>query len=394
MRNIVKYLSARSSGERMKLLFFQWNAFMQRGIENAFKCLGIAYDTYYYIFQDWDYDDVFVENFTKKLKSGGYDTVFSVNFSPLIALACADCQVHYIAWVYDCPLHIRRTDTLKLSCCDVYFFDRVQAQQYQAQGAAHAHHLPLAADPAIFQAEVGRCLGGYDCDVSLVGQLYQSDFGYLCGPLDAYSRGYLEGCVRAQIQLSGGYLLHEMVTEELMEQLNVQYAKASKGKVQVLPAQLEYTLACEATGRERVMALALLQKRCSVRLYSQDKNETLSALAQMGYVDYYTRMPQVFAKSRINLNISLAAICSGIPLRILDILSSGGFVLTNLQPELLEYFEPERDIVIYQDMKELVDKVQYYLAHEKAREEIAQRGQKIVREAFSFEDRIRKMFLK
>lgn len=30
-----------------KILFYQWNAFMQRGIENALKALHIDYDTYY-----------------------------------------------------------------------------------------------------------------------------------------------------------------------------------------------------------------------------------------------------------------------------------------------------------------------------------------------------------
>ena len=33
-----------------KILFFQWNAFMQKGIERAFTYLGMEYDTFYYIF--------------------------------------------------------------------------------------------------------------------------------------------------------------------------------------------------------------------------------------------------------------------------------------------------------------------------------------------------------
>ena len=33
-----------------KILFFQWNAFMQKGIERAFTDLGMEYDTFYYIF--------------------------------------------------------------------------------------------------------------------------------------------------------------------------------------------------------------------------------------------------------------------------------------------------------------------------------------------------------
>ena len=53
-----------------KILFFQWNAFMQKGIERAFTYLGMEYDTFYYIFKDWDKDDDFKEKLKKRLQSG------------------------------------------------------------------------------------------------------------------------------------------------------------------------------------------------------------------------------------------------------------------------------------------------------------------------------------
>lgn len=380
----------------MKLLFFQWNAFMQRGIERAMKTLDIAYDVFHYIFKDWDQDDEFMETFTQVLKKGGYDTVFSVNFAPLIAVVCNEYHIQYVAWVYDCPLHIRREDTIGLPYNKVWFFDRCQVQQYQDRGMTNVFHLPLAADPEVFRTALGAGGEHYGCDVSLVGQLYQSDFAYLCTPLDGYARGFLEGLVGAQMQLSGGYVLSEVLDAERMEQLNEQYRRASDGKFSVLPEELAYTLACEATGRMRMTALALLQERCSVRLYSNDtndKHEILRNVEYMGYVDYYSGMPQAFAESRINLNISLSAIQSGIPLRVLDIMSCGGFVISNLQPELLEWFQPDYDIVIYEDLKDLVAKTAWYLSHEKERRLVAKRGYDKVKEAFSFTDRVRKMLL-
>lgn len=377
----------------MRVLFFQWNAFMQRGIEKAFKRLNISYGTYYHIFKDWDSEDGFVEKLTNQIKSGGYDAVFSVNFAPLVAESCQAAGVQYISWVYDCPLHIRRTETLALSCNKVYFFDRMQMEYYRSKGMNTVYHMPLAVDTEIFGGD--KVIAGersYMCDVSLLGKLYKSEFNYLCSPLDEYSRGYLDGLVQAQMQLCGGYILNEVITPQLMEMLNEQYGKASKGTFTVQPAELEYTLACEATGRNRFMALALLQSRCDVRLYSGDNHERLDKVKYMGYVDYYEEMPKVFAGSKINLNISLSAIPSGIPLRVLDIIGCGGLVLSNLQPELLEYFEPDYDIVIYEDMKDLVGKVQYYVKHDKERELIAKRSFDKVRELFTYEDRIKKMF--
>ena len=43
------------------ILFYQWNAFMQRGMENALKRLNIEYEVYYDCARDWDSDNEFAE---------------------------------------------------------------------------------------------------------------------------------------------------------------------------------------------------------------------------------------------------------------------------------------------------------------------------------------------
>ena len=85
-------------------------------------------------------------------------------------------------------------------------------------------------------------------------------------------------------------------------------------------------------------------------------------------------MPYVFLNSRINLNISLRSIKTGIPLRAFDIMGCGGFLLSNYQQELLEYFNADIDFVYYNNYEDLVEKVEYYLSHEKERREIAENG--------------------
>lgn len=367
------------------LLFFQWEAFMQKGIEKSLKKMNIRYDRYKDHINDWDKDDEFVQRFEKILLSSEYDAVFSVNFVPIISDICEKNKIRYISWVYDAPIHIRRTETLKNKCNEVYFFDRLQMLGYLKDGVTGARHLPLAADPEAF---ANASYTGGQCDVSLVGQLYKSDFAYLCGPLDQYHRGYLEGIVKTQQQMGSNYILDELITDELYKELNRFYSKASNGNMSVSRAELEYALATEVTGRDRFMALYLLQSRCSVNLYSSDTDPLLDKVNHKGYIDYYSQMPAVFRNSKINLNISLSIIKSGIPLRVLDIMACGGFVITNAQPEIYDYFEPGVDIVIYEDMKDLVMKVQYYLEHEKERQEIAERGYEKVKQLFNFDNRL------
>ena len=66
------------------------------------------------------------------------------------------------------------------------------------------------------------------------------------------------------------------------------------------------------------------------------KNPTpeLPNVINMGSVDYYDMMPYVFKCSDINLNITLRSIKTGIPLRAMDIMGAGGFLMSNYQVDL------------------------------------------------------------
>jgi len=112
-----------------------------------------------------------------------------------------------------------------------------------------------------------------------------------------------------------------------------------------------------------------------------------------GYVDYYSQMPNVFAESKINLNISLKTIRTGIPLRVLDVLGCGGFLISNYQEEIAEYFKIGEECEVYESLEDLVAKAEFYLQNEDVREKVALAGLERVKRDFTFEDRIKKIIL-
>lgn len=374
----------------MKLLFFQWHSFMNKGIVRGLKELNIAYDTFFYQFEDWEKDDAFLEQFRTFLKAGNYTDVLSVNFAPLISQICEELGIRYTAWVYDSPLHIRDLTALKNSCNRIFFFDRGQAEEYRKQGV-NAMHLPLAVDTEAFCMNAAkREKEAYRTDVALVGKLYQTEYSYYTAPLQSYVKGYLEGIVNAQGKVYGGYLIPELITDTLLKQMNADYKRVAKDGFQMGKRELQYMLACETTGRERYLALALLSGHFQVDLYSTDVDKRLGKVRFRGYADYYTQMPLIFSQSRVNLNISLKTIRTGIPLRVLDILGCGGFALSNYQEELAEYFRIGEELVIYEDIEDLYAKTQYYLAHEEERKQIAAAGLNRVKRDFTFKERLKK----
>lgn len=398
---------------KKKVLFFQWDAFMQDCTEKAMQRLGIEYECLYYPINldTWDDDKTLAGMLDEKLSAGEFDTLFSINFCPVLADAALKYHVHYISWVYDSPICLLRTETLKYPCNDIYFFDRADSESMLADGVTGAHHLMLAADPYKFSDEgiaktkelrkAGKLRGNvyddmpdswYECDVAFLGQLYKSKFAYLCAPLDEYCRGYLEGIVRAQQALPGGYIIDDMLDDKILDRINEQIRKVEVNGSSVSKRQVAYAIGTEVTGRERLTTLALLQSRCRVNLYSRDTDDRLGQVAFKGTVDYDTVMPEIFKNCKINLNMSLCMIRTGIPLRVLDILACGGFLITDYQEEIAENFVSGRDLVIYEDYVDLVEKVKYYLAHDDERRQIAQNGYNRVKEMFTFDDRVKVMF--
>lgn len=359
---------------------------MNRGIEKALQVLNIMYDVFFYEFEDWEKDEQFCCLFIEKLRSVKYSKVLSVNFAPLVSELCEREGILYVSWVYDSPIHIRNLLPMKNSCNSIYFFDRVQAESYRKKGI-NANHLPLAVDPELWHQAIISGSQIPDMDVSMVGSLYHTDYAYITAPLSEYLKGYFEGIINAQLKIYGGYLISDLVTEKLLTKMNEIYKSVSKN-FQISREELEFLLASEVTRRERFMMLALLSAHFNVNVYTRQFDQNLENVKFCGYADYDTTMPKVFAASKINLNCTLKTISSGIPLRILDIAGCGGFILSNFQIELSEYFHIGEECEVYQDMEELFMKTEFYLKNESLRKRIARKGLERVKRDFTFQERI------
>ena len=151
-------------------------------------------------------------------------------------------------------------------------------------------------------------------------------------------------------------------------------------------------MAAQITREDRLLALKLLSNHYDVALYSREKNDLLDKVRYMGTVDYDSDMPKVFKSSDINLNMTLKCIRSGIPLRALDVMGAGGFLLSNYQPELAENFIDGEEMVMYESIEDMYAKAAFYLKNPDIRREIAIRGHERVALEYGYEDRFDKMF--
>ena len=359
------------------ILYLEWGSFAGKFMERAWKKNGDSFVTFPI---DTKSNTRFGEDVTKgivmKLMSEHFDYMFSFNYYPVAAMAAKAARVKYISYVYDSPYAMLYSKTIFLDTNEIYVFDKKEAEKLRAKGARTVHYLPLATDVEYYDSLPLKNI--YTTDVSFVGQLYTDEKQRLYKrfeKLDEYTRGYLDGLVDLQKNLYGMNVLEEMLTPTLLSKMEeasplMDHPDAFATKEWTYA---NFYLYREVTARER-SEIANSLKNYDFKVYSG--------------LDYYKEAPYVYRNSKINLNITLRSIFSGIPLRVFDIMGNGGFLLTNYQEDMLEFFEPDVDFVYYEDQKDLICKIDYYLEHETKRQEIALNGYEKIKAHHNFYDRL------
>ena len=82
-----------------------------------------------------------------------------------------------------------------------------------------------------------------------------------------------------------------------------------------------------------------------------------------------------FRQVAINLNVVNGNAETGLNMRHFEITAAGGFMLCYDQPELADLFEVGKECAVFHSEQDLLDKIEYYLAHPEERAAIAQAGQ-------------------
>ena len=276
-----------------------------------------------------------------------------------------------------------------------FFFDKSLFYDFKKNGLKNAFYLPMAAPVDYYDSMIITEAEGerYRADLSFVGSTYnekRQDFFQLINGVNEYTAGYLKAIMKMQGKLYGNFILEELLTDNVLRELQ-----------RVCPIQrgadewetdawiyANYFLARKLTGEQRKEQLELLGQKYCVKLFTPEQTPDMEHVINCGPVDYEKEMPIVFKKSKINLNMTLRSIHTGIPLRAMDIMGCKGFLLTNYQEDFLEYFEPGVDYVFYSSREELLDLVDYYMNHEEERLEIARNGYQKVKAGHAYRNRV------
>lgn len=320
------------------------------------------------------------------------DAVFSFNFLPLIARNCYFKHKKYISWCFDCPLFQLFSKETQYDTNYIFVFDLDQLKECEEAGIKNIYYLPLAANMICDEIEEPI---KYQCEVSFVGRLYDDNLYREIKHMPEYVKGYLEGIMTAQKLIYGADVLSDLISSSHMKEIEklVKFGLDKEryvfldDKKMFLSVILEKEISCQ----ERVDIVKRMAGNFDFHLYTNSDTSDWTNVKNFGIADYDTQLGKIYQTSKINLNITAKNIHHGVPMRIFDILSVGGFCISNYQRGLEELFELGTDLVVYDDYNDLMYKTAYYLEHEEERLQIAENGRKKVREYHLYEHRLKEI---
>lgn len=384
----------------MNILFYRYGSICEPDIIASFKHLGfnITEDTREVYNKQLLPSDC-IKGLNELLKQDTYSFVFSINFFPSVSDVCNIWGIPYLCLIVDSPVLELFSTSLANPCNKIFLFDRQLYNDFHHINPDGIFHIPLATNvrdnyaTATMASAADRAR--FSSDISFIGSLYSEKCLYNQITLPEKMRGYVDGLIEAQLLVYGYNFIEKCVTPELIEAFCkvrpelINFPDSMKVDTKAVIAQ--HIISVKVAEQERLRYLKVLSEHFNVDLYTGSDISSMPLIHNRGFAKTNTEMPIIFHQSKINLNLTAKSIRSGLSLRIFDVLGCEGFLITNYQAELPEHFNIGEDLEAYTSLDDLMGKCEYYLLHDKERQEIAHNGFEKVKKYHTYDIRLTQM---
>ena len=256
-------------------------------------------------------------------------------------------------------------------------------------GFAHVHFLPLATDARRFRPGLPPGPESWRANVSFVGDSMSravADSLGACACAPTLARKY-------QAVASGFGEAGERSVAAYLETAH----PALAAEFYALPRE-EDRLACEslvtweATRQYRWACVAKISSFAPViagdadgwrRAFSDDSSVRLRPR-----LDYYADLPRFYPLSRVSLNCTSRQMKGAVNQRVFDVPACGGFVLTDRREQLGQFFEPGREVVVYDAPQDIPELVARYLRDDEARRRVSSAARSRILAEHTYEHRL------
>lgn len=384
----------------MKVYLYRYGSICEPDIIDSLKRLGFTVDEERTEITKKDMlPSECVELVSPKIINGNYSFVFSINFYPWLSEVCRVAGVVYMTLIVDSPVLELYSESIRNSCNRIFLFDRKLYEEFHEYNPGHIFHIPLCTNTArtdkVIQEASMTTRKKFTSDISFIGSTYQEKCGFNRAKLPDFERGFFDGLIEAQLGVYGCNFIEDVLTDEMAETFlectpnSYRFPPDCRVNNKALVAQ-NY-ISVKVAEQERIRALRMLSDNFNVDFYTGSDTSLMPNIHNRGFARSLEDMPIIFNNSKINLNITAKSIRSGLSLRVFDVLGCGGFLITNYQEELPDFFNIGEDLVAYESMSHLKELCAYYLSHEEERQAIAAHGYETIKKYHTYDTRLLQM---
>lgn len=310
---------------------------------------------------DKDYDMEYIQALTDYIKEQKADMVWSMEYIPVISRACLIRKVPYIAWDIGESWNTLYSRTIQSPWNFLFIAEERIAERFWRKNPGHIFYLPPGAKVDLLLEASGT--------VGLCNRNMEYPVYYMKDGCSEYMKGYIRGLIETQQRIYGFHFLPDLITGKRKTELGKILLEPVRGKdyyKKDIQVRVDDFLCDTITQNEREEAAKIMKEFGG--FYEGDE---LCA---------------------VNINVVSRKCRTGIPHDMLRVMGAGGFVITNYQDGIASSFAIGEEIIVYEDMRDLKEKIAYYLEHEEERKQIAMRGKRRIEEDFSQKQRVGNIF--
>jgi Uncharacterized protein conserved in bacteria len=342
-----------------------------------------------------------ISEIEKLIDSSNVNYVFTINFYAAISVICKKLDIKYISWTIDIPNYDLYTKPILNEINNIFIFDETIVEEIKSFGAKNVYYLPQATNvDRLDRVFVDNSdLEKYSCDASFLGAtIVNNEFNYISNDLDEAIKDEIFRIFHKQNIDTTTDIIDRFVTNDLINKLIEPINGVFDVKTDYLSLRRKvyFILSRKFDEMQRLDMAEYISSIHKFKVYGEDLWEKIlgKQVNYMGSAEHYIEMPKIFKISKVNINLMRISFGSGLPMRVFDIMGSGGFMATNYKKDIVKFFEDGKDLVIYRDFKELSDIIQYYINHEEERQEIARNGYSKVKQYHNYKVRLKEMMEK
>ena len=340
----------------------------------------------------WDTHLLSKYELRRTLKTLQPDLIASINYQEGIAELAEETETPLLCWEIDPVTTLPPPLPIPSQQTHVFTYRKHNVTEFQRAGLQNSTYLPLGTNPKRrlpLQLDLTQ-LKRYHAPISFVGTSMVEQAGL-------YRRQFLTLAQNHQVVGAAGKLDAMLAIQrknfttfqipDLMETFFPGLCDATAGTLNL------HTLLGEIAGAEKRFAYIAGLSEFNIHIWG-DPNwrgaERLGARYR-GTAGHFNELTTIYCASTLNLDIGRIYQSDIITMRVFDVLSCGGFLLTEESPHLTDYFTPGEELETYRDLHELRVKTLHYLQHPEEAARIGARGRERVQRDHTISKRVQFM---